>query len=222
VVCHAIGVVAERPDRAVVVGVAEPGADHVDYIVGLGTKVTLNGAAPVPTYDITGGTRPGNGTNLFHSFGDFSVGTHDIARFGNDSGLLTTNILSRVTGGQPSNIFGTVQTAGFGTAALWLINPAGIVFGPTASLNVGGSVHFSTADYLRLGSGNDRFYADLGKTSQLTSAPVTAFGFLGERPAGPITVQAGNPLAVSEGKAISLIGGDISITGGLFPPQADR
>ncbi|CBK41670.1 exported protein of unknown function, contains haemagglutination activity domain [Nitrospira defluvii] len=142
---------------------------------GLGTKVTLNGGAPVPTYDITGGTRPGNGTNLFHSFGDFSVGTHDIARFGNDSGLPTTNILSRVTGGQTSNIYGTIQTAGFGSAALWLINPAGIVFGPTASLNVGGSVHFSTADYLRLGSGNDRFYADLGKTSQLTSAPVTAF-----------------------------------------------
>jgi large exoprotein involved in heme utilization and adhesion len=83
--------------------------------------------------------------------------------------------LSRVTGGQTSNIYGTIQTAGFGSAALWLINPAGIVFGPTASLNVGGSVHFSTADYLRLGSGNDRFYADLGKTSQLTSAPVTAF-----------------------------------------------
>jgi large exoprotein involved in heme utilization and adhesion len=118
-----------------------------------------------------------------------------------------------VTGGQTSNIYGTIQTAGFGSAALWLINPAGIVFGPSASLNVGGSVHFSTADYLRLGSGNDRFYADLGKTSQLTSAAVTAFGFLGEHPAGPVTVQAGSPLAVSEGKVIDLIGGDISVTG---------
>ncbi|GAB1723802.1 MAG: hypothetical protein NTNFB01_26980 [Nitrospira sp.] len=180
---------------------------------GLNTNVALSPNAPVPTYNITGGTRPGNGTNLFHSFGDFSVGTHDRALFQNDSGLATTNILSRVTGGQTSNIYGNIQTAGFGTAALWLINPAGIVFGPSASLNVGGSVHFSTADYLRLGSGNDRFYADLGKTSQLTSAPVTAFGFLGERLAGPITVQAGSPLAVGEGKAISLIGGDISIIG---------
>ncbi len=136
-----------------------------------------------------------------------------MARFFNESGRATTNILSRVTGGQPSNIFGTIQTAGFGSAALWLINPAGIVFGPTASLNVGGSVHFSTADYLRLGSGNDRFYADLGKTSQLTSAEVTAFGFLGERPAGTITVQGGNALTVSEGKALSLVGGDIMIVG---------
>jgi filamentous hemagglutinin family protein len=182
---------------------------------GLGTTISPASIDPAgrPNYIITGGTRPGDGPNLFHSFGDFSVGTNNVARFFNETGRATTNILSRVTGGQTSNIYGTIQTAGFGTAALWLINPAGIVFGPSASLNVGGSVHFSTADYLRLGSGNDRFYADLGKTSQLTSAAVTAFGFLGERPAGPITVQGGTPLTVSEGSAISLIGGDVSITG---------
>ncbi|HRB17213.1 MAG TPA: filamentous hemagglutinin N-terminal domain-containing protein [Nitrospira sp.] len=182
---------------------------------GLGTTISPASIDPAgrPNYIITGGTRPGDGPNLFHSFGDFSVGTNNVARFFNEAGRSTTNILSRVTGGQTSNIYGTIQTAGFGTAALWLINPAGIVFGPSASLNVGGSVHFSTADYLRLGSGNDRFYADLGKTSQLTSAPVTAFGFLGERPAGPVTVQAGSPFAVGEGKTISLIGGDISVTG---------
>jgi len=181
---------------------------------GLGTTISPASIDPAgrPNYIITGGTRPGDGPNLFHSFGDFSVGTNNVARFFNETGRSTTNILSRVTGGQTSNIYGTIQTAGFGTAALWLINPAGIVFGPSASLNVGGSVHFGTADYLRLGSGNDRFYADLGKTSQLTSAAVTAFGFLSERPAGPVTVRAGSPLAVSEGKVIDLIGGDISIT----------
>ena len=173
---------------------------------GLNTNVALSPNAPVPTYNITGGTRPGNGTNLFHSFGDFSVGTHDRAVFQNDSGLSTTNILSRVTGGQTSNIYGAIQTAGFGTAALWLINPAGIVFGPTASLNVGGSVHFSTADYLRLGSGNDRFYADLGKTSQLTSAAVTAFGFLNSNPAA-IAVKGSN-LAVPNGQTLSLVAGN--------------
>src|SRR5688500_299024 len=30
-------------------------------------------------YAITGGTRPGNGPNLFHSFGAFSIGAEDIA-----------------------------------------------------------------------------------------------------------------------------------------------
>jgi filamentous hemagglutinin family protein len=175
---------------------------------GLGTTISPPSIDPAgrPNYTITGGTRPGDGPNLFHSFGDFSVGTNNVARFFNETGRSTTNILSRVTGGQTSNIYGTIQTAGFGTAALWLINPAGIVFGPTASLNVGGSVHFSTADYLRLGSGNDRFYADLGKTSQLTSAPVTAFGFLNSNPAA-IAVKGSN-MAVPNGQTLSLVGGN--------------
>ena len=104
-------------------------------------------------YDITGGIRPGNGTNLFHSFGQFGVPTNNIANFLNDSGLATSNILGRVTGGNPSNIFGAIQTTGFGAANLFLMNPAGIVFGPNASLNVGGSASFTTADYLRLSDG---------------------------------------------------------------------
>jgi hypothetical protein len=54
-------------------------------------------------YDITAGTRAG--TNLFHSFGDFSVPTNNIANFLNDSGLATSNILGRVTGGNPSQHF---------------------------------------------------------------------------------------------------------------------
>lgn len=182
------------------------------------------------TVNIYGGARPGSGSNLFHSFQNFSVGTGDTALFRAAdiggagpvpyNGASIQNIIGRVTGNNPSGIFGTLNTqSAFPTANLFLINPAGIVFGPTASLNVGGSVHFSTVDYLRLGSGNDRFYADLGKASQLTSAPVTAFGFLGEHPASLITVQAGSQLTVNEGKEISLIGGDISITGRTLSSQ---
>ena len=116
---------------------------------GLNTTVTTSGNV----HDITGGTRPGSGPNLFHSFGEFGVPTNNIANFLNDTGLPTSNILGRVTGGNPSNIFGTIQTTGFGSANLFLMNPAGIVFGPNASLNVGGSVSFTTADYLRLTDG---------------------------------------------------------------------
>ena len=105
---------------------------------GLNTTVTISGSV----YDITGGTRPGNGSNLFHSFGEFGVPTNHVANFLNESGLATSTILGRVTGGTLSNIFGTIQTTGFGSANLFLMNPAGIVFGPNASLNVGGSVKF--------------------------------------------------------------------------------
>ena len=78
-----------------------------------------------------GGTRPGGGPNLFHSFGDFSVGGGDIANFLNDSGLQTSNILGRVTGGNISNIFGTIQTTGFGNANLFLMNPPDSCLGRT-------------------------------------------------------------------------------------------
>ena len=54
---------------------------------GLNTQVSApttlsNGQVNI---NITGGTRPGNGTNLFHSFGDFSVGANHIANFLNET-----------------------------------------------------------------------------------------------------------------------------------------
>ena len=94
------------------------------------------------------------------------------------------------------------------------MNPAGIVFGPNASLNVGGSVSFTTADYLRLADGA-RFNALPGpQDAAISSAPVAAFGFLGTNPAA-ITVQGGH-LSVSEGHGISLVGGNIDITAGTL------
>ena len=59
-----------------------------------------------------------------------------------------SNVISRVIGGSPSNIYGTVQAL---DANLFFLNPSGIVFGPAAHLNVSGSAYFSTAQQLRLG-----------------------------------------------------------------------
>src|SRR5262249_14906035 len=158
---------------------------------------------------ITGGTRAG--TNLFHSFGQFSVGPGDIAIFQNTqlNGAFpsTSNILARVTGNIRSDIFGTIRTTDFGNANLFMMNPAGFLFGPSASVNVGGMVAFTSADYLRLqdvGGGNAGiFHADTARANVLTTAPVAAYGFLGSNP-GAITVQ-GSQLTVAQG--ISLIGG---------------
>jgi len=185
---------------------------------GLNTQISapVNLPSGAIQHNITGGTRPGGGGNLFHSFGEFGVPTNHIANFLNDSGLPTNNILSRVTGGNPSNIFGTIQTQGFGNANLYLMNPAGIVFGPNASLNVGGAAHFTTADYLRLADGV-QFTALPGPQDALLSvAPVEAFGFLGSTPAG-ISVE-GSTLSVSEGQTLSLVGGGMTIGGHLNAP----
>lgn len=111
---------------------------------GLNTQVNLAPAPPPRKvqYDITGGTRPGNGLNLFHSFGNFNLPTNNIANFLNDSGLPTSNILGRVTGGNISNIFGTIQTTGFGNA-----NPIGLSIVALDSV-VGGVLHVQNVDIL--------------------------------------------------------------------------
>src|SRR5262245_38388357 len=179
---------------------------------GLNTTVTLSATPPAgkTQYDITGGTRPGGGVNLYHSFGNFNVPTNNIANFLNSGSvdlngtvllpnLPTANILGRINGGNPSSIFGMIQTngpGGFPNANLFLMNPNGFLFGPTATINVGGMVTFSTADYMRLAD-NTRFNSAAGPADLLlTVAPVAAFGFLGNNPAA-IAIQ-GSTLQVAD------------------------
>ena len=86
-----------------------------------------------------------------------------------------------------------------------------MLFGANAVLNTG-SFHASTADYFRLGSGADRFYADPGQSSVLSNAFPEAFGFLGSG-VKPISVD-GAQLAVPDGENLSLIGGNIDMSNG--------
>jgi filamentous hemagglutinin family protein len=164
----------------------------VTPITSSGLNTTVSAPITLPSgetqFDITGGTRPGGGPNLFHSFGEFNVPNNNIANFLNNSGLATSNILGRVTGGDISNIFGAIQTTGFGNANLFLMNPAGFLFGQNATVNVGGMVTFTSADYLRLAD-NARFNV-ISHTRfdlLLSAVSVAVFGFLGSNP-GAITV----------------------------------
>jgi filamentous hemagglutinin family protein len=186
-------------------------------ITSSGLNTQISGPIPVEgrtQFNITGGTRPAGGANLFHSFGDFGVPTNNIANFLNETALPTSNILGRVTGGNLSSIYGTIQTEGFGSANLFLMNPAGFLFGPGAQVNIGGMAHFTTADYLKLADGNlFKAMPDPAADLLLSAAPVAAFGFLGSNP-GAITVQ-GSQLSVAEGTGLSFVGGNITIESGV-------
>jgi len=166
----------------------------------LGTEVTHN----AKVHEITGGTRPETGPNLFHSFDRFHVGTGDTAHFIGQPGI--ENIIGRVTGPEASRIDGTLQA----DASLFLLNPQGILFGPSATLNIHGSFHATTADVLRFADGAE-FSTRLSEDSTLTVAAPSAFGFLRANPNG-IAIQ-GSELAVPEGETLSMIGGDIAIMG---------
>ncbi|MGF1488332.1 MAG: filamentous hemagglutinin N-terminal domain-containing protein [Prochloraceae cyanobacterium] len=95
--------------------------------------------------NIHGGTVRGN--NLFHSFREFNVNTGQSVFF-DASGI--NNIFTRVTGANPSNIFGTLGVNG--NANLFFINPNGIIFGPDAHLDLSGSFFATTADNIRFGN----------------------------------------------------------------------
>ena len=96
---------------------------------------------------IDGGAR--RGANLFHSFREFNIDAGREAYFTNPAGV--ANILARVTGGNRSEILGTLGI--LGNANLFLINPNGILFGQNARLDVGGSFISITVDSLIFNDG---------------------------------------------------------------------
>jgi filamentous hemagglutinin family protein len=174
------------------------------------------GALQGPNYTISDKVGQSRGPNLFHSFGQFNLSKGESATFTGPNTI--TNILSRVTGGYPSSIDGTIRSQ-IPRANLYLLNPSGVMFGPNASLDVSGSFHVSTADYLRLSDGATFSAHPAGRTV-LSVAPPAAFGFLGPTSA-PISIQ-GSALQVPAGQTMSVIGGDIEIMGGALVAAGGR
>src|SRR4028118_540221 len=173
---------------------------------GTGTVVTPSGNR----YDINGGSLSGDGANLFHSFGQFGLKEGQIANFLTNPGI--QNILGRIAGGDASLINGLITVTG-GNSNLFLINPAGIVFGPNASLNVPGAFTATTANGVGFGS-NLFNAAGPNNFSALVGTP-NAFYF-GAGVPGSI-VNAGN-LAVTPGQNLALLGGTVVSTGQLSAP----
>ncbi|MEH2429605.1 MAG: filamentous hemagglutinin N-terminal domain-containing protein [Nostoc sp.] len=153
------------------------------------------------------------GTNLFHSFQDFNVGEGQGVYFANPEGI--TNIFSRVTGGNSSNIFGTLGV--LGNANLFLLNPNGIVFGKNASLDIQGSFLGTTANSLVFSNGVE-FSATNPQAPPLLAINVPIGLQFGSQP-GSITNQAVNELSVGTGSTLALIGGEITLDGSFLFTQ---
>lgn len=158
------------------------------------------------------------GVNLFHSFEQFSIEAGREAYFSNPEGI--ANIFSRVTGGDHSDIFGTLGVSG--EANLFLINPNGILFGPDATLDVRGAFHASTANEIIFPDGNT-FSALEPEVAPLFTMDVTvpvgvAFaGATSGNPVGDLTNEA--MLAVESGQALTLQGNAVISRGGLMAPE---
>ena len=184
-----------------------------------------NGNATAPLLFITGGTASGN--SLFHSFQDFSIGDEQTIQFQNSVAL--DHIITRITGELISTLNGTLATQG--SADFFLINPNGIVFGPNATLDIGGSFIGSTADRLLFENGADfsavnpqappllsittpiglHFGSDPGlirvegNSHQLAIDPTTVEIIQTNRPEG---------LQLNRGETFALVGGPVALAGG--------
>ncbi len=166
--------------------------------------------------DETFGAWPGGpgSPNLFFQFQRFDLGAGDTARFTLTPGARATppdRILSRVTGSEPSQLFGTLSSDVPG-ADLYFLNPSGILFGPESRLDVRGSFFASSADTLELSDGVSPPVRWGDGSGLLSTAPPTAFGFLGGA-VGAIQVDRGN-LVVPSGQTLALVGGDLTLDGG--------
>ena len=172
---------------------------------GTGSSVTTNGNQ----INITGGTLSKDNANLFHSFQTFGLNSNQIANFLTNPTI--RNILGRVIGGDPSIINGIIQVTG-GSSHLFLINPAGIVFGSSAQLNVPGDFTATTANSIGIGT---NWFNAIGSNnySELVGNP-NSFLFSSSQP-GSI-INFGN-LAVSTGN-LNLLGGTVISPGQLSAP----
>ncbi|MBD1853278.1 filamentous hemagglutinin N-terminal domain-containing protein [Leptolyngbya sp. ST-U4] len=187
-----------------------------------------------PNFQVDGGARRGG--NLFHSFSQFSVPTGGSAFFNNATDV--QNIFSRVTGGSASNIDGIIRANG--TANLFLLNPSGILFGPNASLNIGGSFIATTANSINFAD-NFQYSATNPQTTSLLTVSVPVGLQMGTNP-GRIEVQgngynlsgstqsvtpvirgnASSRLQVPTRQTLTLLGGDINIQGGMLTAEQGR
>ena len=169
----------------------------------VGPATTLSGPEMIIGAEL-GRTR---GANLFHSFQRFDVPTGHQATFTGPEQI--QNVIGRVTGGQTSNIDGTLRST-VGQADVYLINPSGIVMGPNAQVDVPAALHLSTADELRFSDGS-RYSASDPANSTLTLAAPESFGFLSPQPASLII--DGSRLELKTGKTATLTAGDVTIVG---------
>ncbi|WP_216700274.1 CHAT domain-containing protein [[Leptolyngbya] sp. PCC 7376] len=185
-------------------GISLPAASQPITAIDGGTGTTVISSGD--QWDIGGGTLSGDGQNLFHDFERFGLESGQTANFLSQPDI--ANILGRISGGETSFIDGLLQVSG-SNANLYLLNPAGIIFGGNASLNVGGDFTATTAT--GIGFGEDQWLNAFGNVEyEFLNGSPTQLAFDLEQSA-PI-INTGN-LSVTRESNLSLVAGSVNNQG---------
>ncbi|MBE9031211.1 filamentous hemagglutinin N-terminal domain-containing protein, partial [filamentous cyanobacterium LEGE 11480] len=187
---------------------------------------------------IEGGVR--RGQNLFHSFREFNI-SDGLSAYFIAPDLEIQNIFARVTGinrseilgvlGTRANVNGTFQAS---PANLFFLNPNGILFGPNASLDVGGSFVTTTANAIQFGDQGSFSATNPTNTVPLLNIDPSAFLFnainrqaaiVNQSSAQGTTLSREQPfsgLQVPNGQSLVLLGGDVQMAGGILQAPGGR
>jgi filamentous hemagglutinin family protein len=181
-------------------------------------------------------------SNAIVNWNTFSIGSSEAVRISQPSA--SSALLNRVMGNNPSVIAGRLQANG----KVFLVNPAGVIFAPGSSVNVGSMIastlNISNADFL---AGNFHFVgtsaAPLSNAGSLTAAAGGTIALLGgtvsnsgtvSAKLGTVALGAGNDITVdfagdglttlkiNQGAANALIGntGTLAADGGTVVMSA--
>jgi filamentous hemagglutinin family protein len=178
-------------------------------------NVNING---IQSDRISGGAS--RGVNLFHSFREFNINSGRGAYFTNPAGI--ENILTRVTGTNPSKILGSLGV--LGNANLFFMNPNGIIFGENARLDIKGSFVGTTANGIGLTNGEIFSSDSLDRLpSQLLNVNPNAFLFnqIANQQINSIQVDKAT-LSVPDTKSLLLLGGNVSLNNGQLVVPGGR
>ncbi len=195
--------ITKTPFAVILLVCLQAAAGHTQVVrdgsIGPGASVQPVG----PVFEITEAMGESAGSNLFHSFSQFTFGAQESVVFRANSAI--ANIFARVTGGAPSVIAGRLAAPG----NLFLINPFGFMFERSARVDVPGAFHVTTADFIDFETG-ETFLASPVAGSVLSVAKPEYFGFLNANPKAPIEVRSD---LGSSGHPVSLIGGPSAFVG---------
>ncbi|MFK8185780.1 MAG: CHAT domain-containing protein [Phormidesmis sp.] len=161
--------------------------------------------------DITGGQTSADNSNLFQSFEQFDLEAQQTANF--ITAPTIQNVIGTVDSSTASTINGTLQVSG-SDANLYLMNPAGILIGPEAHLNLPGSFTATTATGISFEEGG---LVSVDHTDyNALNGKITTLQFQENQPGSVVHI---GDLTVQQGESINLIGGSVVNTGSLTAPE---
>jgi len=150
----------------------------------------------------------GPAENLFHSFLEFDLAQGDQATFTATSPV--DNVISRVTGGLPSEVNGIVESDIPG-AKFFFLNPKGVIVGPQGEFDVNSSLFLGSADRLIFADGSFETggQGDPGSGGGCCAGSPLEFGF-DAGPGGDVLLD-GSVLSFSTSPFIQLVGANVRL-----------